>query len=38
MYDYLLKIKSIVDSLAAVGNLAPVNDYIEAIFDGFPDE
>lgn len=38
MFEYLLKVKSIIDSLAMVGNPVPVNDYIEAIFDGLPDE
>lgn len=38
MYDYLLKIKSIVDSLASVGSPVPINDYIEAIFYRLPDE
>lgn len=28
MNDYLLKIKGVVDSLAAVGNPVPMNDYI----------
>lgn len=38
MFDYLLKVKSLVDSLAAVGNPIPANDYIEAKFDVLPDE
>lgn len=38
MNEYLLKVKSVVDFLAAVGNPIPMNDYIEAIFDGLPDE
>lgn len=38
MFENLLRVKSIVDSLAVVGSLVPVNDYIEAIFDGLPDE
>lgn len=38
MYEYLLKVKSIVDSLEAVGSHVPLNDYIEAIFNGLPDE
>lgn len=38
MNEYLLKVKNVVDSLAAVGNPIPVNDYIEVIFDGLSDE
>lgn len=38
MNEYLLKIKGIIDSLAAVGSPIPINDYIEAIFDGLLDE
>lgn len=38
MIEYLLKVKSVIDSLAAVGNPIPVNDYIEALLDGLPDE
>lgn len=38
MNEYMLKVKGIVDSLAAVGSPIPVNDYIDTIFDGFLDE
>lgn len=38
MYEYMLKVKGIVDSLAVVGNPVPINDYIEDIFDGLPEE
>lgn len=38
MYEYLLKVKSIVDSLNVIGNPVLVNDYNEAIFDVLPDE
>lgn len=38
MNEFLLKVKSVVDSLAAVGNPIPINDYIEVILDGLPNE
>lgn len=38
MFDYLLIVKRIIDSLAVVGNPISVNDYIEALFDGLPNE
>lgn len=38
MNEYLLKVKGIVDALAAVGSPVPANDYIDVIFDGLLDE
>lgn len=38
MNEYLLKIKGVIDTLAAVGNPIPVHDYIEVLIDGLPNE
>lgn len=38
MNEYLLRIKALVDSLAAIGSPISVNEHIESIFDGFTKE
>lgn len=38
MFEYLLKVKGIINSLAAVGSPVQESDYIEAIFDDLLDE
>ncbi|KAM6547077.1 hypothetical protein CsatB_027813 [Cannabis sativa] len=36
--DYLLKIKSIIDTLASIGHTTSSQDHIEALFNGLPAE
>uniref|UniRef100_A0A803QJK9 Integrase catalytic domain-containing protein n=1 Tax=Cannabis sativa TaxID=3483 RepID=A0A803QJK9_CANSA len=36
--DYLLKIKSVIDTLASIGHPTSAHDHIEAIFNGLPTE
>ena len=38
MNEYLLRIKAIVDALSSIGYSILVQDHLDAIFDGFPEE